>query len=377
MKNIIRVAAVASTVFALNAAAEELDDFIANLDEMTKESEETDAALTKISGKDEASDKKDASKPFYLLPCCRTVEGTVEVLKPGAKAWAAVEEGKYYPLGSRFRSVGAASRFCLAFGYYSEVNMEGDSSFGTLLLPLGEKKRAITLDSGTVSIKMPNNLPEGLFTVNAPGFVAYNPAGESKYTYTKTVDGDEVSVRCVTKSLSLKGRNFDIPSMRAANELTIRTSNDFLATSLYGKSGDILVKLDQGCFAYRDLGTGETKFEEKTLDWKLSPRTTVRIYRGKNDLGKNLSVSVITFDARGDLKNRCAFTEHCIEVNSGELGPTSKKDREDLAKRAADMTGTEDVEVVTEEAVSDASAGGSAETAAEKAGEPTTEGESF
>lgn len=182
-----------------------------------------------------------------------------------------------------------------------------------------------------------------------------NPAGESRYVYTKTVDGDEVLVRCVTKSLSLKGRNFDIASMRAANELKIRSSNDFLATSLYGMSGDILVKLDQGCFSYRDLGTGEMKVEEKTLDWKLSPRTVVRIYRGKNDLGSNLSVTVITFDARGDLKNRCAFTEHCIEVNSGELGPTSKKDREALAKRAADMSRTEDVEAVTEEAVPEAS----------------------
>lgn len=351
MKNIIRVLAVSSAVFTFNAAAEELDDFIANLDEMTKESEEADAAALKSLGdKGENTGKKDSSKPFYLLPCCRMVDGTVEVLTPGSKAWVSVEEGKYYPLGSQYRSIGPSSRLCLAFGYYSEVFMEGDSSFATLVMPLGDKKRGITLGSGTISIKMPNNLPEGLFTVNAPGFVAYNPAGESRYVYTKTVDGDEVDVRCVTKSLSVKGRNFNIASMRAANELKIRTSNDFLVTSLHGKGGDILVKLDQGCFAYRDLGTGEMKIEEKTLDWKLSPRTVVRIYRGKTDLSGNLSVTVITFDARGDLKNRCAFTEHCIEVNSGELGPTSKKDREALAKRAADMTGTEEVDVVTEEA---------------------------
>lgn len=357
MKNLVRILAVSTAAFSLSASAEELDDFIANLDEMVKETEEADAALTKIADKGENAGSKDASKPFYLLPCCRTVDGTVEVLTPGSSKWEAVKEGNYYPLGSKYRTVGAASRLILAFGYYSEVHMEGNSSFGTLMMPFGDKKRGITLDSGTISIKMPNNLPEGLFTVNAPGFVAYNPAGESKYTYTKTVDGDEVLVRCVTKTLSIKGRNFDIASMRAANELKIRTSNDFLVTSLHGVGGDILVKLDQGCFSYRDLGTGEMKIEEKTLDWKLSPRTVVRIYRGKNNLGPNLSVTVITFDASGDLKNRCAFTEHCKEVNSGELGPTSKKDREALAKRAADMTGTEEVEAVTtEEAVSGASA---------------------
>jgi hypothetical protein len=199
---------------------------------------------------------------------------------------------------------------------------------------------------------MPNNLPEGLFTVNAPGFVAYNPAGESKYVYMKTVDGDETVVRCVTKTLSLKGRNFNIPSMRAANELKIRTSNDFLVTSLHGNSGDVLVTLDQGCLINRDLGTGETKVEEKKLEWKLSPRTSVRIYRGKTDLGNNLSVTVMTFDVRGHMKNRCAFTEHCVEVNSGELAPASKKEQEELAKRVANMTsGAEDVEAVDTEAV--------------------------
>lgn len=364
MKNIIRVLAVSSAVFAMNAHAEELDDFIANLDEMAKEAEETDTALDNLGPKGESAGKKDASKPFYLLPCCRMVDGTVEVLKPGSSVWERAEESKYYPLGSKYRSVGPGSRLRLAFGYHSEVMMEGDASFGTLIAPIGEKKRGITLGSGTVTVKMPNNLPEGLFTVNAPGFVAYNPAGESRYTYKKTVDGDEVLVRCVTKTLSLKGRNFDIASMRAANELRIRTSNDFLVTSMHGVSGDILVKLDQGCFSYRDLGTGAIKFEEKKLDWKLSPRTAVRIYRGKTDLGNNLSVTVITFDARGDLKNRCAFTEHCVEVNSGELGPTSKKDREALAKRAADMTGTEDVEAVTEEAVSEDSAASTTTTEA-------------
>lgn len=352
MKNIIRVVAVASAVFSLNAAAEELDDFIANLDEVAKEAEEADNTLSGLSDKSEGAGKKDASKPFYLLPCCRMVEGTVEVLKPGAKAWEKAEEGKYYPLGSKYRTGAANSRLRLAFGYYSEITLEENSSVGTIYMPIGEKKRGITLGTGTVIVKMPNNLPEGLFTVNAPGFVAYNPAGESKYVYTKTVDGDETVVRCVTKTLSLKGRNFDIASMRAANELKIRTSNDFLVTSLHGNSGDVLVTLDQGCLINRDLGTGETKVEEKKLEWKLSPRTSVRIYRGKTDLGNNLSVTVMTFDVRGHMKNRCAFTEHCVEVNSGELAPASKKEQEELAKRVANMTsGAEDVEAVDTEAV--------------------------
>jgi hypothetical protein len=60
----------------------------------------------------------------------------------------------------------------------------------------------------------------------------------------------------------------------------------------------------------------------------------------------------MTFDVRGHMKNRCAFTEHCVEVNSGELAPPSRKEQEELAKRVANMTsGTEDVEAVDTEAV--------------------------
>ena len=118
-----------------------------------------------------------------------------------------------------------------------------------------------------------------------------------------------------------------------------------------GNSGDILVTLDQGCVAQRDFTTGETKAEEKKLDWKLSPRTAVRIYRGKTSLGNNLSVTVLTFDARGQLKNRCAFTEHCMEINSGELGPASEEDRAELVKNAGNATKVEEVEAVDTEAV--------------------------
>lgn len=349
MKNIIRVLAVSSAVFTMNAAAEELDDIIVDLSDSAAESIDSDTFGLGL--KKEPTKKKDASKMFYILPCCSVVDGKVEVMKPNSSTWEKVEEGRYYPLGSKYRTLGPESKLRLALGSNSEVVAEGDSSFGTLSAAVGEKKRGITLVSGTVSVKVPNNLPDGLLTVNAPGFVAYNPAGESKYIYTKTVDGDEVIVRCVTKSLSIKGRNFDIPSMRAANELRIRTSNDFLATSLYGNSGDILVTLDQGCVAQRDFTTGETKAEEKKLDWKLSPRTAVRIYRGKTSLGNNLSVTVLTFDARGQLKNRCAFTEHCMEINSGELGPASEEDRAELVKNAGNATKVEEVEAVDTEAV--------------------------
>ena len=70
----------------------------------------------------------------------------------------------------------------------------------------------------------------------------------------------------------------------------------------------------------------------------------MRIHRAKPGIGEKMAVTIMTFDASGELKNRCAFTEHTVEVNSGELGPTSKKDREEIAKKAAEATETVTVE---------------------------------
>ena len=45
----------------------------------------------------------------------------------------------------------------------------------------------------------------------------------------------------------------------------------------------------------------------------------------------------MTFDSKGELRNRCAFAENMFEVNSGEIGPTTRKEREELAKKAAQI----------------------------------------
>ena len=302
--------------------------------------------------------KADTSKLFYLLPYCRELEGKGEVLMPGAAEWKPVDEGKYYPLGSAYRCVGTSSTMTIRFGPGCDVIIKGSSSFSTRVHPIGEHKRAINLRDGTIVVSLPNNLPVDTFTVNAPGFTVYNPAGRSRYTYRTMPDGegDEAFVRCVTQSMSVKGRHFDIAGMKAANELRIRTSKDNLFTALYGKSGDIAVKLDQGRIFVKDFATGKMNQEDKFLDWRLSPETAVRIHRAMPAIGDKMSVTVMTFDSHGELKNRCAFAEHRAEVNSGELGPTSKKDMEELEKRAASLADTQDADTsaATEEPAADA-----------------------
>ena len=277
---------------------------------------------------------------FLPLPFCRMVEGLAEVLKPGSAEWLPIEEGRFYPLGSTYRTK-QGGRLVVAFGADSTATIAGESSFGTRLQPLGDKTRGIVLAYGTVDLTLPENLKEGAFFVTAPGFVVKNPAGESKYVYEAVGDGDKATVRCVTGSLALEGRHFDIPTMRAADEVVIRTSHDHLMTFLYGTSGDYVVRLDQGLCTKEDVGDDgqiTTSAEKRTSEWHLSPKTKVVISRSLPSIGERMSVHTMAFDAAGERQSECYFCEGRAEVNSGELVAKDRLTGEELAKRAAEAT---------------------------------------
>ena len=307
MKQIIRTVAILFAVMVSPSYAEETADE-ANIEE---------------AGPAESA-KPAAQKLFYLLPICQRLEGSAEVLLPGETAWRAVQEGRVYPLGASYRILADESRMTLAFGPDTTVRLTGKGSFVTVFSVLGDKRREIILGSGQVDVSLPRTSPKGAFTVSSHGFAAKDLAGDSRYTRETSVDGDKVSVRCVTGVLSVEGRHFSVRPMRAAQEFTIRTSQDALATLIYGESGDLTLDLDQGAVWQKDGETGETKVVEKNLEWKLTPKTSVRILRAVPDIGERLAVTVMTFNVNGELVNRCAFTEKCPEVNSGELGERAR-----------------------------------------------------
>ena len=355
MKSIVRSLAVAAAVSGLSAFAQDIEE----LDEEEVSSSETESseaeeAPIEIGG--QLHHQKAEAKYFFTLPEVHELEGVAEVLKPGAEAWTPAEEGRHYPLGTSFRSVGKDTRLTVQFGRKCNIVIVGEASFGTRAQGLEEKSRAVSLQSGVIAVKLPRNLPEGLFSVMAPGFAVVNPAGESRYRYVKTGDGDRATIRCVTGSLAVEGRHFRILSMRAANEVCIQTSEDLLFTGIYGTRGDYICKLDQGLVKVTDVETGESHINPKFLDWKISPQTAVRIQRAVPEIGKNMSVSVMTFDAAGNLKNRCAFAENRFEINSGEQAPSNKSGQAELVKKAAEVAS--DTTAVEAEAVeTEASAG--------------------
>ncbi len=346
MNKIVRTLACATAVLVATSAWAQLEELAEETDEPSAETETSELA------DDEETSVEEVEKPiasaaakavaqegkvFHLMPLCRLIEGRCELMMPGSVEWIPAEEDRFYPLGCSFRTIGADSRTVIQFGYECEAILSGNSSLGVLPAPLGSPQRAVALQSGKVVIKLPRNLEAGCFSVNAPGFTVFNLAGESRYSYKNTGDGDEAVVRCVTGSMAIKGRHFDIPNMTVANELKIRSSQNLLFTGLYGNSGDFIVKLDQGVVSVVDFETKAESIEPRTLDWHLSPKTAVRIHRAMPSIGDRMAVTVMTFDTSGELRNRCAFTEGRAEINTGEQGLGALAEQEAArAKKAAE-----------------------------------------
>lgn len=281
---------------------------------------------------------------FTTLPLCRYIDGKAEVLKPGASEWVPMEEQTYYPLGTSFRA-GANSKVTLMLGKECSVKFENGSAVGTLFQPIFDaegkviKSRTLVLKNGAISIRVPSVMPAGMLNLTCEAFTVKNIAGEIKAEYAETGDGSSAKIRCITGGMEIEGRHFHAKDMHAADEVQIRTSDDLLFTELYDTSGDYLVTLDQGVALEMDLETQKHKEIEKKLDWKMTTKSSVRIFRMVPEVGEKLSVSVMTFDAAGNMKNRCAFAEKVATVNSGELVIADEKGNEDeAAKLAAEAT---------------------------------------
>ncbi|MBQ6007105.1 MAG: hypothetical protein IJL17_01100 [Kiritimatiellae bacterium] len=291
-----------------------------------------------------------AEKPFTALFKCARAEGVVQVLKPGASEWTAAEEGRFYPLGSALRTVaeaGAQSSAEFAFGPASSLKLAGSAEVVTRPTEIGGATRTVELKSGRVQLNLPRTLKDGLFFVAAPFFTCSNLAGESQFDYQLLADGDEAVVRCVTGTMTLEGRHYRIARMAAANQVRIRSTGDNLYSWLRGESGDSKVELDQGMVVEKNFETDEDKEVKKTLEFTLSPRCAVKIFRRLSPVGGNMLVSTMTIDAAGEIKNRCAFAEGRANVNSGELviAPAVVADAEkEKAKVASEET--EEVEAV-------------------------------
>ena len=319
---------------------------------------------------------------FYTLPICRRVEGVCEVMKPGATAWEAAEEGRYYPLGSSFRTGAQGGALTVAFGKTCSAKIENGASFATRPQKLSDGTRTIVPTGGDVTLSLPSTLKPGLMFVTTSCWTAKNLCGESKFSYRDTGDGSVADIQCLTGQLSVEGAHYLIPQMHAADRVRIRSTQDELETILYGTSGDYVVQLDQGVrfvTEAKDDGTFEEVSVPSTLDFHLSVDTRVQINRAVPSVGSRMSVTMMTFDSMGQLKNQFAYAEGRPEVNTGELVVTMSKEATSAAQRAAaEATTDEAAEVEEDEAVvEDETSSESASDEEESASDDTTDDDSY
>lgn len=284
--------------------------------------------------------KKSAAKHFHMLVKLAFANDNVSVKLPRKQDFAPAVEGKFYPNGSVFRvAKSGAEPAVFEFGPEVFVKVAGDAEFGTLEVPMGEKSRTVMLIKGSVSVSLPRTMPTGLFSVAYPNFTAKDLAGESNHELNTTGDGDEALVHVVTGMLSLDGAHYKVGRMAAADRIRIRTTNGALFTSLRGEAGDCKVTLDKGITMYKDLISGETKEQVRTLDYSLTPQCAIKIFRKRSEVGGRMAVSVMTFDPAGEIRNRYTFAEGTAKVNFGEevvrVQDISFKTKSDGKKAAA------------------------------------------
>ena len=290
-----------------------------------------------------AASAKSSAKHFHALIKLAYASDNVFVKVPrkGDEFVRAVE-GKFYPNGSVFRVSAASEPTVFEFGPESFVKVSGDAEFGTREIAIGAGTRTITMVSGTIDVQLPRTMPTGLFTVAYPNFTAKDLAGESRHTLEPSGDGDEAVVHVITGMLAVDGPHYKIARMSAADRVRIRTTGEALFTSLRGEAGDYKVTLDQGVSTYRDPISGETSDKVRTLDYSLTPQCAIKIFRKCSKIGGRMAVSVMTFDAAGEMRNRYTFAEGLAKINFGEeivrVQDISFKTKSDEKKSAESKT---------------------------------------
>ena len=262
---------------------------------------------------------KSTAKHFHALIKLASANDNVMVKLPRQTEFRPAVEGKFYPNGAAFRVTEAgAAPVVFEFGPESFVRVDGVAEFSTRDVAIGEKKRVLQMGAGSIMVSLPRTLPTGLFSVLYPNFTAKDLAGDSNHQLTCSGDGNEALVHVITGMLALDGMHFKVARMGAADRLRIRTTGDALFTSLRGEAGDYKVSLDKGVVVYRDPISGKATEQAHKLDYSLTPQCAIKIFRKRSKVGGRMAVSVMTFDAGGEMRNRYTFAENSARVNFGE-----------------------------------------------------------
>lgn len=295
---------------------------------MTVVRAQDEAQPAEAGGQAPAAEQQGAPAKIFM-PLVRLVQirGVCEVNNPDAGVFVPAVENKVYPLGSQFRT-GPNSSAMLVFSAQESVQLLAQTEVTVAAPAANADSRMVRLAAGTIKTSLRENLPEGSFGVCTPNAACKNIEGRGEYSLSADATTETLQIATITGAARIEGAHYHIPALRAANTVTIVTSQDRAFSRLTSVSGDFAIILNKG--------------EEDPVNFGMSPKAVVKIWRENAPVGGRPVIAVLVVSPTGIAKHRFAYAEGRAGVATGELidpAATAKED-EDLpvllSKDAAD-----------------------------------------
>jgi hypothetical protein len=168
-----------------------------------------------------------------------------EVNNPDAGVFVPAVENKVYPLGSQFRT-GPNSSAMLVFSAQESVQLLAQTEVTVAAPAANADSRMVRLAAGTIKTSLRENLPEGSFGVCTPNAACKNIEGRGEYSLSADATTETLQLAPITGAARLEGAHYHNPALRAANTVTIVTSQDRAFSRLTSVSGDFAIILNKG-----------------------------------------------------------------------------------------------------------------------------------
>ncbi len=253
-----------------------------------------------------AEPRQDEAKLFHPLVMVSMVQGVCEVLNPDVGSFAPAVNGKAYPLGTVVRT-GPGSSAVLSFSARDTVSLLAGTEVAA---DRGEGEKAVNtrvlrLIAGQVNFDLRDNLPEGAFTIETANAACQNVAGRGDYRVFKEGDNDVFQAATITGTARVAGPHYSIPALRAANTVNIMTEANRSFSRLTSVSGDFKLVLEKG--------------GEAPVEYAMSPKAVVKIWRENAPVGGRTIVSTLVVSPAGLAQHRFAYAEGRADLATGEL----------------------------------------------------------
>ncbi len=241
------------------------------------------------------------------------VKGVCEVLNPDTGAWAPVMERKAYPMGCKFRT-GADGTFSLIFSREDSVTLAPSSELLATASRKNPDARIVRLLNGVAKTNLRDNTPDGSFNLLTDNALCKSMTGKGEYKVSYSGTTETFVANTITGACEVEGPQYTIPALRAANIVSIETTEGRALSRIASVSGDFGITLDSGT--------------EEPVKHTMTPKAVVKIWRERAPVGGRTVVSVLAVNHQGRQEHRFAYVIGRPTLATGEL---VKKEEEEPA----------------------------------------------